>query len=244
MFTGREYFPELGLYDYRNRFYDPILGRFLQADPQGFDDGDMNLFRYVGDDPVDKTDPLGLFGWSLYYAQSMEYHRQQMEKVVKVASWKVTEKATGTVVRWRIMRQKETPPYATRTNEKGQTEVVMRGGQPVPGLTTSKSSATQQGPREFSVEWTLRVQYAQMANAAQKAFTLQKEPDHENDMVARAKEQYVAKESIKAAKQGLEVLERRVNELRSEAMFRSELERDVSGQHTLKDANGNPVPFY
>jgi RHS repeat-associated protein len=61
MFTGREYFPELGLYDYRHRFYDPWLGRFLQVDPTGFDAGDMNLFRYCGDDPIDRTDPTGLY---------------------------------------------------------------------------------------------------------------------------------------------------------------------------------------
>jgi RHS repeat-associated protein len=60
MFTGREYFSELGLYDYRHRFYDPWLGRFLQTDPIGFDAGDMNLFRYCDDDPVDRSDPTGL----------------------------------------------------------------------------------------------------------------------------------------------------------------------------------------
>lgn len=61
MFTGREYFPELGLYDYRNRFYHPILGRFVQKDPIGFAAGDANLFRYCGGDPVNWADPYGLF---------------------------------------------------------------------------------------------------------------------------------------------------------------------------------------
>ena len=60
MFTGREYFPELGLYDYRNRFYHPVLGRFLQSDPMGFGAGDANLFRYCGGDPVNGADPSGL----------------------------------------------------------------------------------------------------------------------------------------------------------------------------------------
>jgi RHS repeat-associated protein len=60
MFTGREYFPELGLYDYRNRFYQPVLGRFLQSDPLGFGAGDANLFRYCGGDPVNWIDPSGL----------------------------------------------------------------------------------------------------------------------------------------------------------------------------------------
>jgi RHS repeat-associated protein len=49
MFQGREYIPELGIYDYRNRMYLPGLGRFLQTDPTGFDAGDMNLFRYWRD---------------------------------------------------------------------------------------------------------------------------------------------------------------------------------------------------
>jgi uncharacterized protein RhaS with RHS repeats len=40
--------------------YHPGLGRFLQTDPMGFDAGDMNLFRYCDDDPVDRSDPTGL----------------------------------------------------------------------------------------------------------------------------------------------------------------------------------------
>ena len=65
MFQGREYFGELGLMDFRHRIYAPTLGRFLQADPTGFDGGDMNLFRYCADDPVDNTDPTGLAGVGL-----------------------------------------------------------------------------------------------------------------------------------------------------------------------------------
>ena len=60
MFTGREYLQPIASYDYRNRIYRPGLGRFLQVDPKGFEAGDMNLFRYCADDPVDLTDPMGL----------------------------------------------------------------------------------------------------------------------------------------------------------------------------------------
>jgi len=37
-----------------------VLGRglFLQPDPIGFDGGDVNLYRYVGNNPVNFTDPL------------------------------------------------------------------------------------------------------------------------------------------------------------------------------------------
>jgi RHS repeat-associated protein len=62
MFQGREYIAELGLYDFRNRFYYPELGRFLQSDPMGFGAGDNNLFRYCGGDPVNRNDPTGFSG--------------------------------------------------------------------------------------------------------------------------------------------------------------------------------------
>jgi uncharacterized protein RhaS with RHS repeats len=36
------------------------LGRWMQQDPIGFDAGDTNLYRYVGNDPVNSLDPSGL----------------------------------------------------------------------------------------------------------------------------------------------------------------------------------------
>ena len=35
MFTGREYLSTIGIYDYRNRMYSPLIGRFLQTDLLG-----------------------------------------------------------------------------------------------------------------------------------------------------------------------------------------------------------------
>ncbi len=60
LFQGRQYYKEATIYDYRNRFYNPGLGRFLQADPLGFAAGDSNLFRYCGGDPINWVDPSGL----------------------------------------------------------------------------------------------------------------------------------------------------------------------------------------
>ncbi|WP_414529508.1 Ig-like domain-containing protein [Nodularia chucula] len=59
-FTGREYDKETGLYYYRARYYDPSLGRFISQDPIGFGGQDANLYRYVGNNPVNATDPSGL----------------------------------------------------------------------------------------------------------------------------------------------------------------------------------------
>jgi RHS repeat-associated protein len=85
MYTGREWIGELGLYDYRHRYYLPSIGRFIETDlmglqtegeklsagqkalfspggsaPEAFSSSEMNLFRYCGDDPVDNSDPSGL----------------------------------------------------------------------------------------------------------------------------------------------------------------------------------------
>ncbi len=60
LFTGREWLPDLGLYDYRNRVYSPELGRFLQTDPKSFDADPSNLYRYCGNEPLDRVDPMGL----------------------------------------------------------------------------------------------------------------------------------------------------------------------------------------
>ena len=49
-----------GVYEYRNRAYHPGLGRFMSEDPKGFGAGDNNFFRYVGNDPLDGVDPMGL----------------------------------------------------------------------------------------------------------------------------------------------------------------------------------------
>jgi len=59
-FTGREYDAETSMYFYRARYYDPVVGRFVTRDPIGFAGGDVNLFAYVENSPVNLIDPDGL----------------------------------------------------------------------------------------------------------------------------------------------------------------------------------------
>jgi RHS repeat-associated protein len=60
-YTGREFDFESGLYYYRARYYDSKVGRFVTKDPIGFGGGDVNLYGYVKNNPVNKIDPLGLY---------------------------------------------------------------------------------------------------------------------------------------------------------------------------------------
>lgn len=56
---GGRYDSITGLYHFRNRDYDPALGRWIQQDPAGYVDG-MSLYQGLVSNPVNMIDPLGL----------------------------------------------------------------------------------------------------------------------------------------------------------------------------------------
>jgi len=92
-FTGREFDKETGLYYYRNRYYDPKIGRFITQDPLGMIDG-PNLYAYVNNNPVNFVDPLGLYtliihgithhdsGYSRGLGNSLEASGEKIKEVI------------------------------------------------------------------------------------------------------------------------------------------------------------------
>jgi RHS repeat-associated protein len=63
-YTARESDAETNIQFSRHRYYDPQNGRFLSEDLINFDSQGPNLYLYVGNSPVDLTDPLGL--WPIF----------------------------------------------------------------------------------------------------------------------------------------------------------------------------------
>ncbi len=59
-FTAREIDVESDEQYNRGRYYDVWIAAWISIDPMGFAAGDPNLYRYVGNDSVNVTDPSGL----------------------------------------------------------------------------------------------------------------------------------------------------------------------------------------
>jgi RHS repeat-associated protein len=59
MYTGRFIDQLTGLQWHLHRWYDPATGRWLSEDPIGHNGG-INLYEYVGNNPLIRTDPSGL----------------------------------------------------------------------------------------------------------------------------------------------------------------------------------------
>jgi RHS repeat-associated protein len=58
-FSSKEFHPESGLYYYGYRFYQPDLQRWVSRDPI-YEEGGVNLYRFVENSPLDLLDSLGL----------------------------------------------------------------------------------------------------------------------------------------------------------------------------------------
>jgi RHS repeat-associated protein len=85
-FTGRWFDKATGLQNNLNRWYDPAIGRWLSEDPIGFEGGDANLYRYVGNSPTNWIDPSGLwwFTWDDY--KHYFWHPEEMDTDLRVCN--------------------------------------------------------------------------------------------------------------------------------------------------------------
>ena len=59
---------ETKFYYLNSRYYDPLIGRFINADDIGMlASGELNLFKYCDNNPVTGYDPMGTWNWGRFW---------------------------------------------------------------------------------------------------------------------------------------------------------------------------------
>jgi hypothetical protein len=211
----------------------------------------MNLFRYVGDDPVDKTDPLGLVSVPSQrsYDQPLflppVYYPQR--KIVDEFSTSETKLGTliPTRICWQVTRQDflvskiTIPMYDKQGHATGKREDRPKDV----AYTESRISTTQQDSHNFTLRWDFDLQFRSDVGGRWMAFNLSNEPQHLKEIVDWAKNTPSTQIAIMtAAKQGLSALQSRADTMRHNFSVRSATEDLMTGRHTLRE-NGIDVPL-
>jgi RHS repeat-associated protein len=89
-FTGKWFDRATGLTWNLNRWYSPVLQRWISEDPIGFAGSDANLYRYVGNEPQSKTDPAGLYAidpFPLFHRRVNDPQPRNQDWLDKSANW-------------------------------------------------------------------------------------------------------------------------------------------------------------
>jgi RHS repeat-associated protein len=157
-YTGQEEDYELGLYNFKARLYDPLLGRFISPDsivPDPADPQALNRYSYARNNPLIYKDPSGhLFtpyhfgiqlGVSLYYGRGFLSFKDAWEALVTdVYQGKVASEANLHAMRGEIVKGSDiyqtidqakegTKILAEKNLQEGKYGVVGHGVQDAPG---------------------------------------------------------------------------------------------------------------
>jgi len=79
LFQGREYSFATGLYNFRARWYEPELGRWLSNDPIGISGG-LNLYEFCGNNPVNYVDPWGEAWYDNWHFEGRDARNKNLPK--------------------------------------------------------------------------------------------------------------------------------------------------------------------
>jgi RHS repeat-associated protein len=110
-----------GLYYMRARYYDPTVGRFISEDPLGFGGGDVNLYAYVRNQPVNWIDPWGTTGF-YFDGGGSPFVIDDNDAV-----YKLIQSAFGTATLTGVSANKPDPFHAAAANPLVKCEAIKGG---------------------------------------------------------------------------------------------------------------------
>lgn len=141
LFSGRRDDWETGNFYYRNRYYSPLAGKFLQRDPLGYTAGSLNLYEYVNGNPLMETDPMGLSSllYHTTYVELWDNDWPGYDDLVAIFRWSVkascdwngnlTVQDTGTFIPLDYIGEvKYIPPTSVQTSLDAQRISVSKSG--------------------------------------------------------------------------------------------------------------------
>jgi RHS repeat-associated protein len=137
-FPGQIEDAETGLYYNWHRYYDPEIGRYVTADPIGLVGG-VNLYTYVGGDPVNLSDPDGLCPMCVVAAQ---YLRCVANCMVDKGAGQAWEGKSLECIDWEGNAKDCALGCLNPLNWAGKGKVNARGKKPPHGNTKDKRPAT------------------------------------------------------------------------------------------------------
>jgi RHS repeat-associated protein len=159
-YAGRPLEARTGLSDNRARWYEPATGKFINEDPSGFKGGDANLFRYVGNDPLDQVDPSGLAAkWTSYAGKSN----------VPAAGWAGLGQQGSTTLTGATGSQVKASTATPTISLAASNTASANPSKPLPfaSLVTTGRAAPQSPSRAIeSARWTANDREAKLAAAA------------------------------------------------------------------------------
>lgn len=95
-YSGHFYDQETGLHYNWNRYYDPILGRYIRKDPIGFKSSDKNLYNYAYNNSVIYIDPWGFK--SLTYEEATALVNKYKNEIMVERNIEIYENSTELIV--------------------------------------------------------------------------------------------------------------------------------------------------
>ncbi len=84
------------------RYYNPSTGRFVSEDPIGFKGQDINLYRYVNNEPLGFIDPIGLLSFRANLERRRKLNDNYISMGIKTATSVIIATAFNSAARKQV----------------------------------------------------------------------------------------------------------------------------------------------